>query len=148
MTFLRRARDKNLDSTCAPQNSKCLEFIKTFMIPSMQTLSLAMILMLMTPRICFFFADVMNCCYFRWDTHHEHPTTNGSRLRNFVIKRSTRIGGWSLQENGRYFSAKYLKLCRLRTFDCYQDQPRLLVRTYLRWELSLLITAQKIYTRE
>ena len=39
MTFLRRARDKNLDSTCAPQNSKCLEFIKTFMIPRMQTLS-------------------------------------------------------------------------------------------------------------
>lgn len=31
-----RARDKNLDSTCARRISKCLEFIKTFMIPEVR----------------------------------------------------------------------------------------------------------------
>lgn len=38
MTFLRRVRDKNLDSTSARRISKCLEFIKTFMIPKVRAL--------------------------------------------------------------------------------------------------------------
>lgn len=43
-----RARDKNLDSTCARRISKCLEFIKTFMIPEGRA-TRAMFLTLTTP---------------------------------------------------------------------------------------------------
>lgn len=77
---------------CARWISKCLEFIKTFMIPAVSPDD---VLTLKTPhdeelRIC---ANIINRCYFRRDTRQEHSTTNGSRLQNFVIKRGARIGG-------------------------------------------------------
>lgn len=90
-----RVRNKNLDSTCARRISKCLEFIKTFMIPEVYT----------GLGRCFNVNDTVGqesallrgsnelLLFSARYTPQEHPTTNGSRLRNFVIKRGTRIGG-------------------------------------------------------
>lgn len=95
MTFSWRARRRQeirISIRCARWISKCLEFIKTFVIPDVSPDD---ILTLKTPhdeelRIC---ADVINRCYFWRDKRQEQSTTNGSRLRNFVIKRGARIGG-------------------------------------------------------